>query len=42
MQAPGAFADMTALRECWHPVTFAAELADRPVHADLLGQPLVL
>jgi len=42
MQAPGAFADMTALRECWHPVSFAAELADRPVHADLLGQPLVL
>ena len=29
MQAPGAFADMTALRECWHPVTFAAELAMR-------------
>ncbi len=42
MQAPGAFADMTALRECWHPVAFAAELAGKPVHADLLGQPLVL
>jgi phenylpropionate dioxygenase-like ring-hydroxylating dioxygenase large terminal subunit len=42
MQAPGAFADMTALRECWHPVGFAGDLADRPVHADLLGQPLVL
>ena len=42
MQAPGAFADMTALRECWHPVMFAGELADRPAHADLLGQPLVL
>ena len=27
MQAPGAFADMTALRECWHPVAFAGEAA---------------
>src|SRR5580704_7882198 len=42
MQAPGAFADMTALRECWHPVAFARDLADKPRHADLLGQPLVL
>jgi phenylpropionate dioxygenase-like ring-hydroxylating dioxygenase large terminal subunit len=42
MQAPGAFADLTALRECWHPVAFAGELAGQPVHADLLGQPLVL
>src|SRR6266568_4275618 len=35
-------ADMTALRECWHPVAFASELGGRPAHADLLGQPLVL
>ena len=42
MTAPGAFADVAALRECWHPVAFSHELADRPVHADLLGEPLVL
>ncbi len=40
--APGAFADVEALRSCWHPVAFSHEVADRPVHADLLGQPLVL
>ena len=40
--APGSFADMVALREAWHPVAFAHDLADRPAHADLLGQPLVL
>jgi phenylpropionate dioxygenase-like ring-hydroxylating dioxygenase large terminal subunit len=40
--APGAFADVEALRACWHPVAFSHELADRPAHADLLGQPLVL
>ena len=42
MHAPGAFADMVALREAWHPVAFGRDLADRPAHADLLGQPLVL
>ena len=42
LTAPGAFADVVALRECWHPVAFSAALADRPVHADLLGEPLVL
>jgi vanillate O-demethylase monooxygenase subunit len=36
------FADLTAQRACWHPVAFAADLADRPVPADLLGEPLVL
>jgi phenylpropionate dioxygenase-like ring-hydroxylating dioxygenase large terminal subunit len=39
---PGVFADLAAQRECWHPVAFAADLADRPVPADLLGEPLVL
>ncbi|HEY1616211.1 MAG TPA: Rieske (2Fe-2S) protein, partial [Streptosporangiaceae bacterium] len=40
---PGVFADPAALRACWHPVGFSAELAaDRPAHADLLGEPLVL
>ena len=39
--APGAFADVAALRACWHPVAFGRDLADRPVHADLLGEPLV-
>jgi phenylpropionate dioxygenase-like ring-hydroxylating dioxygenase large terminal subunit len=42
MTAPGAFADVKALRACWHPVAFSHELANRPAHADLLGQPLVL
>ena len=27
MHAPGAFADMAALREAWHPVAFARDLA---------------
>ena len=40
--APGVFADVAALRACWHPVAFGRDLADRPVHADLLGEPLVL
>jgi vanillate O-demethylase monooxygenase subunit len=30
------------LRGCWHPVAFSSDLADRPIHADLLGEPLVL
>ena len=33
---------MRAQRACWHPVAFAAGLAVQPVHADLLGEPLVL
>jgi len=36
------FADLTAQRACWHPAAFGADLADRPVPADLLGEPLVL
>ena len=40
--APGAFADVAALRACWHPVAFGRDLGNRPVHADLLGEPLVL
>ena len=42
MTNPGVFADLPALRACWHPVGFAADLRDAPVSADLLGEPLVL
>jgi phenylpropionate dioxygenase-like ring-hydroxylating dioxygenase large terminal subunit len=42
LTAPGAFADVAALRACWHPVAFSTDLADRPLHADLLSEPLVL
>jgi phenylpropionate dioxygenase-like ring-hydroxylating dioxygenase large terminal subunit len=42
MSSPGVFADPAAQRACWHPVAFAGEVADRPVHADLLGEPLVV
>src|ERR1700722_17090668 len=42
MTSPGVFADPRSLRACWHPVGFAAGLAEAPVHADLLGEPLVL
>jgi phenylpropionate dioxygenase-like ring-hydroxylating dioxygenase large terminal subunit len=42
MPAPGVFADLRALRACWHPVAFASELRDQPASADLLGEPLVL
>ena len=42
MVSPGVFADLAAQRACWHPVAFAADVADRPVHADLLGEALVL
>ena len=42
MTGPAAFADPSALRDCWHPVAFGAELTDQPAHADLLGEPLVL
>jgi len=42
MVSPGVFADQAAQRACWHPVAFAADVDDRPVHADLLGEPLVV
>jgi phenylpropionate dioxygenase-like ring-hydroxylating dioxygenase large terminal subunit len=42
MTGPKTFADVVALRACWHPVAFSGELADRPVAANLLGEPLVL
>ena len=42
MVSPGVFADLAAQRACWHPVAFAREVVDRPVHADLLGEPLVV
>jgi vanillate O-demethylase monooxygenase subunit len=40
--SPGVFADLRAQRACWHPVGFSAGLASEPLHADLLGEPLVL
>jgi phenylpropionate dioxygenase-like ring-hydroxylating dioxygenase large terminal subunit len=42
MTSPGVFADPDAQRACWHPVAFTAGLRADPVHADLLGEPLVL
>ena len=42
MTSPGVFADLAAQRACWHPLVFADEVTDRPVHADLLGEPLVV
>ena len=42
MNSPGVFADLAAQRACWHPVAFASEVTDRPAHADLLGEPLVI
>ena|ERR1700728_3292703 len=39
MNSPGVFADLAAQRACWHPVAFAGEVADRAVHAGLLGEP---
>ena len=42
MTAPGAFADLAALRRCWHPVAWSRDLADRPIPSDLLGEALVL
>jgi phenylpropionate dioxygenase-like ring-hydroxylating dioxygenase large terminal subunit len=42
MTSPGVFADLEALRACWHPVAFSADVTDQPAHADLLGEPLVL
>jgi phenylpropionate dioxygenase-like ring-hydroxylating dioxygenase large terminal subunit len=42
VSSPGVFADLRALRACWHPVGYSAGLTDNPAHADLLGEPLVL
>ena len=42
MEAPTAAPDITALRACWHPVAFAAELDDKPLGRMLLGEPLAL
>ena len=42
MDSPGLFADLAAQRTCWHPVAFGSELGDRPLAADLLGEPLVV
>jgi phenylpropionate dioxygenase-like ring-hydroxylating dioxygenase large terminal subunit len=42
MNSPGVFADLAALRDCWHPVGFSASLDGGPTGAELLGEPLVL
>lgn len=42
MPSPSAAGSQAALRSCWHPVAFAAAVADAPVAADLLGERLVL
>ena len=42
MEAPTAAPDITALRACWHPVAFAAELEDKPIARKLLDEPLAL
>jgi vanillate O-demethylase monooxygenase subunit len=42
MVSQGVFADLAAQRACWHPVAFASDVADRPMRADLLGEPLVI
>ena len=42
MTSPGVFADLSALRDCWHPVAFSARVDGGPIAADLLGEPLVL
>ena len=42
MNSPGVFADLVAQRACWHPVAFSSDVAGRPAHADLLGEPLVV
>ncbi len=40
--APAAAPDIEALRSCWHPVGYAAGLAEAPMHTRLLGEDLVL
>lgn len=42
MTAPAAIPDTQALRSCWHPVAFAADLAQKPVAAKLLDEPVVI
>ncbi len=42
MTSPGVFADLAALRACWHPVAFSAALGSGPHAAELLGEALVL
>lgn len=42
MTAPEAFAGSHALGACWYPWAFRRDLTGRPVHAALLGEPLVL
>ncbi len=42
MTAPAAIPDTQALRSCWHPVAFAADVAEQPVGAKLLDEPVVV
>ncbi|MGH3382246.1 MAG: Rieske 2Fe-2S domain-containing protein [Actinoallomurus sp.] len=41
-ETPTAAPDIVALRACWHPVAFAAELEDKPIARKLLGEALAL
>ena len=42
MDAPAAVPDLEALRSCWHPVAYAADLGAEPLRVKLLGEHLVL
>src|ERR671937_1423427 len=42
MEAPTAAPDIQALRACWPPVAFGAELGAEPIGRTLLGEPLAL
>jgi phenylpropionate dioxygenase-like ring-hydroxylating dioxygenase large terminal subunit len=42
MSHPSALADPAKLRACWHPVAWAADVADRPVGTRLLGESIAL
>jgi phenylpropionate dioxygenase-like ring-hydroxylating dioxygenase large terminal subunit len=42
VSSPSAVGREVALREAWHPVTYAAAVTDAPVATDLLGERLVV
>jgi vanillate O-demethylase monooxygenase subunit len=42
VDAPTAIPDMQALRGCWHPVAFGADLTDQPVGVTLLDEPVAI
>ena len=41
-EPPASVPDFRALRACWHPVGWQAELTDQPKRVWLLGEPVVL